>query len=178
MIPAIYTDATSNVAAFRWRLSTPGAKAELKTLPTVLRPDSGGRDDDYLIEIVELSSGKFLNALIIDTTNGAIDLHRNLVTRDWLVGYDSIGRTLIYSLKTGKCTAKFFGDPWSVSLSGTLVFEYDPGRLAIYDLTSNKKSDLTFPFPVSSTFFTRDGKKLLLLTKDQVVYTVDPGLAK
>lgn len=178
VIPAIYTDATSNVAAFRWRLSTPGAKAELKTLPTVLRPDSGGRDDDYLIEIVELSSGKFLNALIIDTTNGAIDLHRNLVTRDWLVGYDSIGRTLIYSLKTGKCTAKFFGDPWSVSLSGTLVFEYDPGRLAIYDLTSNKKSDLTFPFPVSSTFFTRDGKKLLLLTKDQVVYTVDPGLAK
>ena len=45
------------------------------------------------------------------------------------------------------------------------MFEYDPGRLGIYDLTSNKKSDLTFPFPVSSTFFTRDGKKLLLLTK-------------
>mgnify|MGYP003694754475 CR=1 FL=1 len=41
----------------RWRLSQ-GAKAELKTLPTVLRPDSGGRDDDYLIEIVELSERK------------------------------------------------------------------------------------------------------------------------
>jgi len=178
VIPAIYTDATSNVAAFRWRLSSQGARAELKSLPGALTPESGGRDDDYLIEIVELSSGKFLNAIVIDTTNGAIKLHKNLVTRDWVVGYDSIGRTLVYSLKTGKCTAKFFGEPRNVSSSGTLVFEHNPRRLAIYDLTSNKKSDLTFPFPVSSTFFTRDGKRLLLLTKDQVVYTVDPGLAK
>ena len=72
VVPAIYTDAPSNVAAFRWRLSSQGAKAEMKSLPAVLRPESGGRDDDYLIEIVELSSGKFLNAIVIDTSNGAI----------------------------------------------------------------------------------------------------------
>ena len=178
VVPAIYTDAESNVAAFRWRLSSQGAKAEMKSLPAVLRPESGGRDDDYLIEIVELSSGKFLSAIVIDTSNGAISLRRNLVTRDWVVGYDSIGRTLIYSLKTGKCTAKFFGDPRNVSLSGTLVFQHDPGRLALYDLASNRTTDLTLPFSVSNTFFTRDGKKLVLLTNDQVVYTVDPALAK
>ena len=85
---------------------------------------------------------------------------------------------MIYSLKTGKCTAKFFGDPRSVSLSGTLVFQHDPGRLALYDLASNRTTDLTLPFSVSNTFFTRDGKKLVLLTNDQVVYTVDPALAK
>ena len=127
---------------------------------------------------MELSSGKFLNALIIDTTNGAINLHRNLVTRDWLVGYDSIGRTLIYSLKTGQCTGKFFGDPRSISSSGTLVFRRDAGNLALYDLPSNKRTQLTFPFPVSSTFFTRDGKKLMLLTNDQVLYSVDPAGSK
>jgi hypothetical protein len=178
VVPAIYTDAAANVAAFRWRLASQGAKAELKTLPTVLKPESGGRDDDYLIEVVELSSGKFVNALIIDTSNGAIRLHRNLVSRDWLVGYDSIGRTLIYSLKTGRCTAKFFGDPRSISSSGTLVFRRDAGHLALYDLASNKRTSLTFPFPVSSTFFTRDGKKLLLLTNDQILYSVDPAVPK
>jgi hypothetical protein len=50
--------------------------------------------------------------------------------------------------------------------------------MSFYDLTANKKADLSFPFPVSRTFFTPDSKKLLLLTNDQVVYTVDPVLTK
>jgi hypothetical protein len=178
VIPAIYTDAAMNVAVFRWRLGAPGAKAEMKSLPAVLKPENGGRDVDYLVEIVELSTGKFLNALVIDTTNGAIELRKNLVTKDWLVAYDSIGRTLIYSLTTGKCIDKFFGNPWSISASGTLVFRRDTGKMALYDLTTDKKADLTLLYPVSTTFFTRDGKKLVLLTNDQVVYTVDAGLPK
>ncbi|HST09811.1 MAG TPA: hypothetical protein VLL05_05515, partial [Terriglobales bacterium] len=178
VLPAIHTDAAMNIAAFRWRLGAPGAKAEMKSLPAVLKPENGGRDVDYLVEIVELSSGKFLNALVIDTSNGAIELRKNLVTKDWLVAYDSIGRTLIYSLRTGKCVDKFFGNPWSISASGTLVFRRDTGKMALYDLTTDKKTDLTLLYPVSTTFFTHDGKKLVLLTNDQVVYTVDAGLPK
>ena len=178
VIPAIYTDASANVAAFRWRLNAEGAKAELKTLPAVLRPGSSNRDVDYLVEIVELGSGKFLNAIIIDTANGAINLRSYMATRDWVVAYDSIGRTLVYSLKTGTCVDKFFGTPRSLSSSGTLVVQHDPGRLTLHDLSAAEKIDLTLPFPVSSTFLTRDGKKLLVLTNDQVVYTINTALHK
>ena len=178
VIPSIYTDASANVAAFRWRLAADGAKAELKSLPSVLKPEGGTRDVDYLIEIVELSSGKFINAIVIDTTDGAINIHRYLVTRDWVVAYDSIGRTLVYSLKTGKCIDKFFGSPRNLSSSGTLLVQHAPGRMALHDLTASAKTDLTLPFPVSTTFFTRDGNKLLLVTNDQVVYTVDPRIKK
>ena len=178
VIPAIYTDASANIAAFRWRLYADGAKAEMKTMPTVLRPESGDRDDDYLIEIVDLRNGKFLNAIIIDSANGAINLRGHMATTDWVVAYDSIGRTLVYSLKTGKCVDKFFGTPRNLSLSGTLVVQHDPGRLTLHDLSTTGKIDLTLPFPVSSTFFSRDGKKLLALTNDQVVYTIDTALQK
>jgi len=173
VIPAIYTDASANVAAFRWRLYSDGAKAEMKTMPTVLRPERGDRDDDYLIEVVDLHNGKFLNAIIIDTANGAINLRRYMATMDWVVVYDSIGRTLVYSLKTGKCVDKLFGTPRNLSLSGTLVVQHDPGHLTLHDLNTSEKVDVTLPFPVSSTFFTRNGKKLLLLTNDQVVYTIN-----
>jgi hypothetical protein len=177
-IPAIYTDASANVAAFRWRLGADGAKAELKTLPTVLRPESGGRNEDYLIEIVELGSGRFINAIIIDTANRAFNLERYMVTRDWVVAHDSIGRTLVYSLKTGKCVDKFFGAPRNLSSSGALVVQHGPARLALHDLAAGGKIELTLPFPVSTTFFAPDGQKMLLVTNDQVVYTVNPVIAK
>jgi hypothetical protein len=179
VIPVIYTDSTANIAAFRWRLGADGAKAELKSLPNVLKPSGGGHDDDYLIEVVELSSGKFINAIVVDTANGAFSLRSHIATADWLAVYDSYGRTLVYSLKTGKCIDKFFGRPRNLSPTGTLVVEHSRGRLAVFDPAASEKThDLVFPFPVSTTFFTRDGKKLLLITTDQVVYTVDPAPAK
>ena len=178
VVPAIVTDASADVAVFRWRLGADGARAELKTLPTVLRSENSDRDDDYLIEVVELGTGKFLAAIIIDTANGAINLRKSMATRDWVIASDSIGRTLVYSLKTGKCVGKFFGTPRNLSSSGTLVLQHDSGRLALQDLRGSGKIDLTLPFPVSSTFFTRDGKKLLLLTNDQMVYTIDAALQK
>ena len=104
-------------------------------------------NDDYPIEMVELSSGKFLNDLIIDTTNGAIKLHRNLVTRDWVVGYDSIGRTLIYSLKTGQCTAKFFGDPRSISSSGTPAVSAQYGTYGPVRSRGEQEGGPHFPIP-------------------------------
>lgn len=176
--PSIYTDAPANVAAFRWRLAADGAKSELKSLPNVLKPSGGGHDDDYLVEVVELASGKFINAIVVDTANGAFSLRSHMVFGDWLVAYDTLGRTLVYSLKTGKCTDKFFGRPRNLSPDGALVVQRSPGRLTLYDPATTRKTDLTLPFPVSTTFFTRDGKKLLLVTNDQVVYTVDPSVVR
>jgi len=179
VVPAIYTDASAGVAAFRWRLGADGAKAEAKDLPNVWKPASGGREYDYLVEMVELGTGKFKSAVIVDTADGAFTIKRHLATSDWLVLYDSFERTLVYSLKSGKCVGKFFGRPRNISPTGTLVVQHSPGRLAIYDLGSMEKTHaLVFSFPVADTHFTRDGKKLILLTNNQVVYIVDPFLRK
>lgn len=178
VVPAIYTDALANTAAFRWRLRADGARAEAKSLPSLLQTGDG-RDEDYLVEIVELSTGKFVNAIILDTSKGAFGIRRHLVSRDWLVAYDSFGRTLVYSLKTGKCVDKFFGRVRNMSPAGMLVVEHGPGRVTLYTPEAAERThDLVFPFPLSSTFFAPDSKKLVLLTNDQVLYTVDPSVAK
>jgi Peptidase family M48 len=176
--PAIYSDAPGNIMAFRWRLSAEGARAELKGLPNVLQMAGSGRDDDYLVEVVELSSGKFINAIILDTANGAFTITRHMATKEWIIAYDSLGRTLVYSLKSGKCTGKFFGRARNLSPAGTLIIENAPGRETVYDPESKNTRDMVFAFPVSDTFFTQDGKRLALLTNDQVLYTIDPFVPK
>lgn len=96
-----------------------------------------------------------------------------------MAAYDSFVRTLAYSLKTGQCIDKLFGKPISLSPGGTLVVEHSPVRLSIYDPAAARETpDLTFSFPVSGVAFTRDGKKLLLVTNDQVMYTVDPSVVR
>jgi len=176
--PTIYTDALANIMAFRWRLGAEGARSELKDLPNVLETAGSGHDEDYLVEVVELSSGKFVSAILLDTAKGAFTIKRHMATKDWVVARDSFGRTLIYSLKTGKCTDKFFGTARNLSPAGTLVVERAPGRETIYDLESKNARDMVFTFPLSDTFFTQGGKRLTVLTNDQILYTVDPMLPK
>jgi len=173
--PAIYSDAPANIMAFRWRLSAEGARAELKSLPHVRESAGSDHDDDYLVEVVELSSGKFINAIVLDTANGAFTIKKHMATKEWIVAYDSFGRTLIYSLKSGKCTDKFFGRARNLSPVGTLIIEHAPGRETVYDAESKNARELVFTFPVSGTFFTQDGRRLALLTNDQILYTIDPS---
>jgi hypothetical protein len=95
-----------------------------------------------------------------------------------MIAHDSLGRTLVYSLKSGTCTGKFFGRARNLSPAGTLIIENSPGRETGYDAESKNTRDMVFAFPVSDTFFTQDGKRLELLTNHQVLYTIDPFVPK
>ncbi len=175
IVPAIYSDSESGVAAFRWRLGADGARAEAKSLPMV-KPDANGRDDDYLVEVVDLATGKFIAAVIVNTNGGAFGVSRLFATPDWLVLGDSLGRTLSYSLKTGMRVGRIFGNPEAISPQGVLAIEHSTGHIGVYDLTaSEEKRELVFSYPVSDIGFTRDGKRLFALTNDQVLYVVDPS---
>lgn len=119
----------------------------MKSVPNVLRSTSPGHDDDYFVEIVELSTGKFLKAIVLDTGNGAFHVRKHMVFGDWLVVYDSFGRTLVYSLKTGKCANKFFGMPRNLSFERNCRRSAQPGssRSVRSDHDSQDRADLSFP---------------------------------
>jgi hypothetical protein len=177
-VPAIYTDALAGVVSLRWRLTAGGARAEAKNITIVNKNDAAAKDFDYLVEVVDLTTGKFVAAMIVDDNNGAFPLNSTMATKDWIVANDVLGRTLVYSLKTGKCTGKIFGSPRAVSPQrGILAVEHDSGRIGIYDLSNMQQTrELVFSFPVSSVGFSRDGEKFVALTTDQMLYVVDPSV--
>src|SRR5262249_23752354 len=90
-VPTIYTDALANVAAFRWKLVADGARTEAKNLTIVNERESEGKDHDYLIEVVELDTGKPVGAMILDTNNGSFPIKSIMTTRDWVVARDELG---------------------------------------------------------------------------------------
>ena len=103
-----------------------------------------------------------------------------IATKDWIVAHDRLGRTLSYSLKTGKCTGKVFGTPISISAqNNSVLIEHGEGRLGLYDLQNMREiEELVFSYPVSHVAFSRDGQKLIAVTTDEMVYVLGPNGVK
>jgi WD40 repeat protein len=174
-VPAIFTEAENGLMAFRWRLTADGAKAEAKAMSAIGKNLSSTHDDDYLVELLDLETGKPLNAFTIDSNNGTILLGSNMTfNKDWLATEDFHGRTLVYSLKTGLRTGQFFGKPVIVGRDGaTLLVRQGEGHLALYDLNDvHEIKQMTFSYPVSWTGFTHSGN-IFALTADQQLYLID-----
>ncbi len=53
--------------------------------------------------------------------------------------------------------------------AGTLVVENEAGQIDVYDLKSlEKRNLLTYAYPIAAWSFSSDGKRLLVLTSNQV----------
>jgi hypothetical protein len=179
-VPFISTNGYTGVATLRWYMGQDGAKAEMKSVSLVNRDSAETKTLDYMVEVLDLGTGKFLNGMIIDNHNGAYPIDSTMATRDWIVAHDRLGRTLSYSLKTGKCTGKVFGTPISISAQdNSVVVEHGAGRLGVYDLQNMREiEELVFSYPVSHVAFSRDGKKLIVVTTDEMVYVLDSNGVK
>jgi Tol biopolymer transport system component len=88
---------------------------------------------------------------------------------------DNSHRIKIYSLKTGDLKGVLFGE--TVYLSAGMPLggvETEDGKFAVYDLnTVQKKSELSLPSPFSMAKFSPDGKRLIVVTEDQMAYIID-----
>lgn len=58
--------------------------------------------------------------------------------------------------------------------AGILLVENETGQVNVYDLKSlERRAVLAFPYHISGWAFSADGKRLLILTANQIAYIFD-----
>ncbi|MGO9306339.1 MAG: hypothetical protein ACLP3R_21995, partial [Candidatus Korobacteraceae bacterium] len=93
---------------------------------------------------------------------------------DRLVAADDQNRVLVYSFD-GRLKGTIAGHSPEISAKGDLLtVRTERGELELYDLANvQKRATYDFSSRVAFNGFSADGKRLLVLTSDQVVYTLE-----
>jgi hypothetical protein len=131
----------------------------------------GDKEGDYLLQTLELKTGKLLGQVLIETGKGAFRIDQITAAGDWVVVTDTQNRVLVYSLGSGQLKQRFFGARAAISPNDNLLcVENEPGQLIVYDLNSGEKRDeFSFSSRVSLIQFAGD-KRLFVLTANQTAY--------
>ena len=175
--PRAWISSTGATAALLWDVSDEAAKTEIKTDARLSQQLTAmkEKEGDYFLEILDLSNGAPLGKLLIETGKGSFRLSTVFAAGDWVIISDTRNRVLVYSLKTGELKGRVFGNFATVSpVAGLLCVENESGQLTVYSLeTMEKRDQFTFSSPVSLIRFSKDGRRLFVLTSNQVAYTLD-----
>jgi len=175
--PRLHLNTEHDSLILEWPLTSESAKDELKKDPPAAARAASITDakSSTLLVALEASTGKILGRLPVDTGKGSFRIVSAIAAGDLTVASDSNNRTLVYSLQTGQILARLFGADRAFSReAGLLAVENDPGDLALYDLQSfQKRDEMSFSYAIALARFSADGKRLLILTKNQNVYLLD-----
>jgi hypothetical protein len=137
------------------------------------------KEGDYFLTVLDAKTGETKGKLLIETGKGSFRIVNVFAAGDYVVIADSQNRVLVYSLATGEQKGRVFGSRAiiggiGVQSDGLMCVENERGKLTIYDLASlEKRDEFTFSHPVSLTSFSRDGKRLFVLTANQSAYVLD-----
>ncbi|MBV9957941.1 MAG: M48 family metalloprotease [Acidobacteria bacterium] len=172
-VPSFWGNSQYGTLTFAWGLSSDAARRIVKSDAILSKQLSamGDKEGDYLLQSMDLKTGKLLGQLLIETGKGAFRIEQMTTAGDWVVVIDSQNRVLVYSLSTGQLKQRFFGDRAAISPAENLLcVENEPGKLIIYDLNSGEKRDeFSFSSRVSLIQFA-GGKRLFVLTANQTAY--------
>ena len=175
--PDLTLDWQFNSLNLEWRVDESTAKEEIKSNAVLQKRFAAmhDRQSAYLIDALDATSGALRGQLLVDSGKGSFRITRSFAQGDWVIVSDSENRTRVYSLSTGEQKAVFFGAQSMLStVAGILLVENETGRVNVYDLKSlEKRAELTFAYRLSAMSFSNDGKRLLVLTANQMVYTFD-----
>lgn len=175
--PSIRVSSVHETMTLVWAVNSKAAQeiikadAALKQRLATMKEKEG----DYLLQVVDARTGKLKGNLLIETGKGSFRIASVFAAADWVVIADSENRVLVYALSTGEQHGKVFGAQAIVSPDGDLLgVENESGQLLLYQLaTLERRAPYIFTAPVSLARFSRDGKKLFVLTADQVAYVLD-----
>jgi hypothetical protein len=175
--PSITLSQTRDSLILGWSVEEAAAKDEIKGTGALQTRFAAIRDHKgaYLLEVLDPATGNVRGQLLIDTGKGSFRVTRSFAEGDWVLVGDNENRTRVYSLSTGEQKAILFGTSSTLSTAaGILLIENESGQIDIYDLKSlEKRNQLTFPYHISASAFSADGKRLLILTANQIAYTFD-----
>ncbi len=174
-VPEFWGSEQHGSLTLAWNLSTKAARNVVKADAALNRrlAAMGDKEGDYLVQVLELKSGKVLGQLLIETGKGAFRINRMTTAGDWVIMEDTQNRILVYSLSSGELKQRFFGDRAIASESDNMLcVENERGQLIIYDLVSGSKRDeFSFSSPVSLIRFL-NSRRLFVLTANQTAFVL------
>lgn len=176
-VPTVTLHPQVNSVIFQWSVEEASAKDEIKASGALQTRFAAMRDHQgaYLLDVLDATSGNLRGQLLIGTGKGSFRITHAFAEGDWILVGDNENRTRIYSLSSGEQKAILFGTYSAVSTAaGILVVENESGQIDVYDLKSfEKRNQLAFPYRISAWAFSADGKRLFVLTANQIAYTFD-----
>jgi hypothetical protein len=172
-VPRYWGSPQYGTLTLSWDLSSDAARSIVKSDSALSKQLSamGDKEGDYLLQTLELKTGKLLGQVLIETGKGAFRIDQITAAGDWVVVTDTQNRVLVYSLGSGQLKQRFFGARAAISPNDNLLcVENEPGQLIVYDLNSGEKRDeFSFSSRVSLIQFAGD-KRLFVLTANQTAY--------
>jgi WD40 repeat protein len=176
-MPFLEVDSGDDTTLMGWDASSGTAKEEIKNFPAVgeLLSSRKEKRNAFLVEVMEARTGKTLGAIAVDTGLHYLSLKNARASGGWVAISDNNNRILLYSLSSGKEVGRFFGNNSSISpTNGLLCVENESGHLTLYDINSGQDLDRwVFSSPVLLHSFSKDGKRLFVLTAAQTAYVLD-----
>lgn len=176
-VPRIGFGAGGNTVTLEWLALQDEAQDEIKADAALKSRFEVIRDRNgvVLLDVLDAGSGKTTGRLLVDTGKGSFRIKSATAVQDWVLVADTENRIHLYSLSTGAEKGVVFGNSAVVSdAAEILAVENEPGQIDVYHLpTLEKGAPLVFPSPVSAATFSVDGKRLFVLTANQMAYVLD-----
>lgn len=132
-------------------------------------------EHDTFFEVLDARSGKSLGGVLVQVGNHAWSFDAAFSEGDTLFLLKDGIRVSLFSLSDGALKAKLVGNkPAANGVSGLLALNEGAGKLAVYDARTGAKLDqLLFPEQIAYSHFSDDGKRLFVLTQNQLAFVMD-----
>jgi WD40 repeat protein/predicted SprT family Zn-dependent metalloprotease len=177
--PDIFTNASDDTLGLVWSAAAEQAKIEILGKYDAYKKFSAIKNKertDLLIEVVELSTGKLLSTIVIESGEGSFLIQNVFATKEHLIVGVNRNRVLIYSLATGEIISRTFGTLLNVDRENhTIYLRSDKRKLVFYDIAAGKViSEQQFEHPVVAV--RPVAKEVLVITGDQKVHRLATSL--
>jgi WD40 repeat protein/predicted SprT family Zn-dependent metalloprotease len=175
--PAWFYNPIGETLVFATYADSPAGAAILnkdKSLSRSVDKMGDRRKGAWLLEVLNERTGAQQFTLLVDTGLNSFRIGDVDAVADTVVIADENHRLLLYN-SAGKRIGRIFGSRATLDPSGKLMaVETEPGRLALYSVADiRKQQTYTFAAKVVHAAFTSDASKLVVITSDQTVWSVD-----
>lgn len=175
--PVVYTNPQGDRIVLGWGARTGGGKEAAEHNPAAknLMKQVKVTDHDSVFEVLDARSGKTIGAAFVQTDSGADTFDSVFSEGDWLVLVKDGRSVSAFSLSTDSQVAQETGYAPAISAeAGLLSVVGDAGHFTILNLKAPaQKHEYTFPSSVAYAHFSADGKRILVMTEDQIVYVLN-----
>ncbi len=174
--PGYHVDFPANSLVLYWKGNSQAAHSIAKDDPAAAAALAQFKDKEgaLFVQVLDLDTGETRAQLAFDTGNHSFQVVEAIGSLDRLVAADDQNRVLVYSFD-GRLKGTIAGHSPEISAKGDLLtVRTERGELELYDLANvQKRATYDFSSRVAFNGFSADGKRLLVLTSDQVVYTLE-----
>ncbi len=175
--PRVFLNPTHNTMVLVWPVKSPAAAELIKQRPELQAKVKNSKENegDLLVEILDPATGVAKSHFILETGQGSFGVQQITAAGDYLVVDDDENRQMIYSISKGALIRRVFGSKGTFSdQNGLIAVENTEGRISVINIATGRDvGQIVLKKGIAAMTFSADGKRLYLLTRDQVAYILD-----